>query len=125
MAKILYCFKSLQPVEVQDSRAIAKLHPDYDTQENREEMLNTPIKQLLARQAEGLQKALSESDDATKEDIAKILATLSDLQTQITNIPAPTETTIIKEVESSTPAPAPTQENTLQSGEVNEYGEII
>ncbi len=120
MAKILYCFKSLQPVEVQDSRAIAKLHPDYDTPENREKMVNTPIRQLLARQAEGLQKALSQSEDATKADIDKILLTLSDLQKQITDIPAPT--TIIKEVESSTPS---TTENTLQGGDVNEYGEVI
>ena len=112
MAKILYCFISLKPVEVQDSRAIAKLHPDYDTPENREIMINTPVRQLLARQAEGLQKALSESNAATKIDIDKILASLADLQNQITNVPAPTETT-------------PTQEGTLSDGNVNEYGEII
>jgi len=112
MAKILYCFISLQPVEVQDDRAIAKLHPDFDTPENREIMLNTPIRQLLAKQAEGLQKALGESNDATKADIDKILNTLSDLQNQITNIPAQT-------VESSTP------DSGLSSGTVNEYGEII
>jgi len=111
MAKILYCFISLQPVEVQDDRAIAKLHPDFDTPENREIMINTPTKQLLSRQAEGLQKALSENQDATKADIDKILNTISDLQNQFNNMPAQiTETT--------TP-------NTLSEGQVNEFGEVI
>jgi len=112
MGKILYCFKSLLPVQVNDVRAIAQLHPDYDTPENRKEMESTAVRQLLARQAEGLQKALGESNDATKADIDKVLITLADLQSQVNNIntQAPTE---------STTTPIST------SGEVNEYGEII
>lgn len=114
MSKILYCFKSLKPIEVQDDRAIAKLHPDYDTPENREEMLNTPVKQLLARQTEGLQKALSQNTEATKTEIQQILESLTALKEQVDALNKQDNTErVLDEVKDT---------NKIQ---VNEFGEIV
>lgn len=114
MAKDVFCFICKKPVEVQDNRAIAKLCPEHDTPENRETMVGTPVRQLLGIQDEGLQLMLQSTDDATKADIATITQAIEDLKVQIENLPKETTTT----TETSQP-------NTLQAGDVNEFGEII
>jgi hypothetical protein len=117
MAKQLFCFICKQPITVQDDRAIAKLCPEHDNDENRKAMVETPIRQLLSIQNEGLQILLKEGQETTQSDIATVLKAIADLKAQLDNLP--TETTIIKEVVSE---PAP---NTLAGGTVNEFGEII
>lgn len=47
MSKLIPCFICRKLVEVQDDKAIAKLCPDHNTQENREIMGKTPISKLL------------------------------------------------------------------------------
>ena len=117
MAKTLFCFVCKQPVTVQDDRAIAKLCPDHDNDENRKDMIETPIRQLLSIQNEGLQILLKEGQETTQVDIATILKALADLKDQVAALP--TETTIIKEVVTES---AP---DTLAGGTVNEFGVII
>lgn len=113
MAKTIFCFISKEPVEVQDDRAIAKLCPEHDTPENRKLMLETPIRQLLAIQDEGLRLLMESKQDSTQIELDSILKAIADLKAQIDALPA--ETTIVQET-----APAP-----LESGTVNEWGEII
>lgn len=114
MAKILYCFICKKPVDVNADEAIAVLCKDHKTKENKDIMANhTPIKQLHAIQDEGLRLAMENSKDATKTDLENLYKTLESIKKQIAALP--TETTIIKE-----PTPS-----TLQSGEVNEFGEVI
>jgi hypothetical protein len=118
MAKDVFCFICKKPVEVQDERAIAKLCDEHDTPQNREDMVNTPTRQLLGIQNEGLQILVESNKDATNISMDEILKAISDIKNQLDNLP--TTETIIKEVES---APAPT--NKLSSGDVNEFGEVI
>ena len=115
MAKILYCFICKKPVDVHADEAIAVLCEDHKTKENMDIMSkNTPIKQLHAIQNEGLRLAMENTKDATKEDLANLYTALESIKKQIAALP--TETTIIKE-------PAP--DTSIQSGEVNEFGEVI
>jgi hypothetical protein len=116
MSKDVYCFICKKPVEVQDDRAIAKLCDEHDTPQNREDMVNTPTRQLLGIQNEGLQILVEDNKSATNISMDEILKAISDIKNQIANLP--TETTIIKEVES-------TPSTNLNSGEVNEWGEIV
>ena len=117
MAKTLFCYVCKAPVTVQDDRAIAKLCPEHDNDANRKAMIETPIRQLLSIQNEGLQILLKEGQEATQTDMAAVIQVIADLKDQIAALP--TETTIIKEVVTE---PAP---DTLAGGTVNEFGEII
>ena len=114
MHKSIFCFICKKPVEVSDGRAIAKLCEEHDTPENRETMLNTPTRQLLGIQDEGLQILLKASQLETKTDMDDILKAISDLKARIAGLP--TEPTIIEQ-------PVPT--TNLNSGEVNDFGEVI
>ena len=115
MAKTIFCFIGKEPVEVQEDKAIAKLCPEHDTPENRELMLNTPVKQLLAFQTqalkEHLEKSLTNIETTTKTDIQLIMDMLKTLQEQVSNLPKETSTTA--------------QPTVSESGTINEYGEII
>ena len=113
MHKSIFCFICKKSVEVNDGKAIAKLCEEHDTPENREDMLNTPTRQLLGIQDEGLQLLVKNTQIETQTDMDSILKAISDLKVRIDALP--TETTIIQE-------PAPTN---MQSGEVNDWGEII
>jgi len=117
MSKTLFCYVCKTPVTVQDGRAIAKLCPEHDNDENRKTMIETPIRQLLSIQNEGLQIMLKDSQEATQADLSSVLKAIEDLKQQISELP--TETTIIKEVVAE---PA---SDTLAGGTVNEFGEII
>lgn len=116
MSKTIFCFIGKEPVEVQDEKALAKLCPEHDTPENREIMLNTPVKQLLAIQNEGLklylENSLNNVENTTKTDIQLMMTMLKTLQEQVTNLSK----------ENTTEVSQPTISNI---GTVNEYGEII
>lgn len=115
MSKTVFCYVCKKPVEVQDDRAIAKLCSEHDNDSNRQAMVNTPIKQLLSLQNDGLklyvEGSLKTVEDGTKENFQTIMNMIKALQDQIANLP--------KETEQST--------NTESLGvkTVNEYGEII
>ena len=115
MAKTLFCFVCKKAIEVKDDRAIAKLCPEHDTPENKEEMIKTPIRQLLGIQDEGLKMLVANTQEMNKADLNDLYTLIKQLQEQIANLP--TETTIVKE----TIAPAPIADKTI----VNEYGELI
>lgn len=113
MAKSLFCFIGKEQVDVQDDRAIAKLCPEHDTEENRKLMLETPIRQLLAIQDEGLRLLVEDNKDTTAIDINSINKKLEDIKAQIEALP----TEVLAPQES-----APT---IATGGQVNEWGEII
>jgi len=115
MHKTLFCFICKKATEVSDGRAIAKLCAEHDTPENRELMVNTPVRQLLGIQDEGLQLLVEANKLETNTNMDDVLKAIADIKTQIAALP--TETTIIKE-----PAPSP---EPLKGGTVNEFGEII
>ena len=77
-------------------------------------MLNTPTKQLLGIQDEGLQLLVEANKLETNTNMDEVLKAISDIKAQIAELP--TETTIIKE---------PAQDTASASGEVNEWGEVI
>lgn len=114
MAKTIFCFICKKPVKVKDDRAIAKLCPEHDNKANKETMVNTPIRQLLAIQDEGLQLMLKNNQDATKLDMNSVLTAIEDIKAQIAALP--TETTIVEK---------PVTDSTLAGNSVNEFGEII
>ena len=115
MHKTIFCFICKKSIEVNDGRAIAKLCPEHDTEENRETMVNTPTRQLLGIQDEGLQLLVEANKLETNTNMDDILKAMADIKAQIAALP--TEPTIIQE-------PTPTDTN-IQSGNVNEFGEII
>ena len=112
MAKTIFCFICKKPIDVEDSRAIAKCCPEHDNDTNRQKMLETPTRQLLGIQDEGLQLLVKENQDGNVQDLEDIHAALDALKVQIAALPT----------EATTPTPV---ENTLQGGVVNEFGEII
>ena len=114
MHKSIFCFICKKSVEVNDGKAIAKLCEEHDTPENRKTMVETPVRQLLGIQDEGLQLLVKNTQLETKTDMDDILKAIADLKTRIDGLP--TETTIIQE---------PTPTTNLNSGEVNEFGEVI
>ena len=73
MHKSIFCFICKKPVEVNDGRAIAKLCTEHDTPENRETMVNTPTRQLLGIQDEGLQLLVKNTQIETQTDMDDIL----------------------------------------------------
>lgn len=113
MHKSIFCFICKKPVEVNDGRAIAKLCPEHATEENRETMLNTPTRQLLGIQDEGLQLLVEANKLETNINMDDVLKAIADIKAQIAALP--TEPIIVEK-------PA---ENTIIGGQVNEFGEII
>ena len=114
MHKSIFCFICKKPVEVSDGRAIAKLCEEHDKPKNRKKMHETPTRQVLGIQDEGLQLLVKNTQIETQTDMDSILKAISDLKIKIDSLP--TETTIIQE-------PAP--DTSMTSGEVNEFGEVI
>ena len=114
MAKQIPCFVCGKLVEVTDERAIAKLCAEHDTTQNRDEMRNTPVHQLLRRLNDSVQQQVEQvagdvgTTNARYEEIRQELIIL---QQKINGLAA---------------APiAPVEEPVKEAMKVNEFGEII
>lgn len=114
MAKQIPCFVCGKLVEVTDERAIAKLCSDHDTTQNREEMRNTPVHQLLRR--------LNDSVQQQVEQVASDVGTTNARYEEIRQ-----ELIILQEkIDSLERAPvAPVEEPVKEAMQVNEFGEIV
>lgn len=114
MAKLIPCFICGNLVEAIEDKAIAKLCPEHDTAQNREEMRNTPVHQLLRRLNDSVQKQVDQvagevgTTNAKYEEIRQELVIL---QGKIDGL-------------ETTPAPAPVEEP-KEKIQTNEFGEIF
>jgi len=114
MAKQIPCFKCGILIEAIEDKAIAKLCPEHDTAQNREEMRNTPVHQLLRRLNDSVQKQVDQvagDVGATNAKYEEIRQELVILQGKIDGL-------------ETTPAPAPVEEP-KDTTRLNEYGELI
>jgi len=115
MAKQIPCFKCGTLIEAIEDKAIAKLCPEHDTAQNREEMRNTPVHQLLRRLNDATQKQVEQMAgdvDSTNAKYEEIRQELVILQGKIDGL-------------ETTPAPAPVVEEPKDTTRLNEYGELI
>lgn len=115
MAKLIPCFVCSKLVEAVEDKAIAKLCPEHDTAQNREEMRNTPVHQLLRRLNDATQKQVEQMASevgTTNSKYEEIRQELVILQGKLDNI-------------STTPPPPAPVEEPKGKIQTNEFGEIF
>ena len=114
MAKQIPCFVCGILVEAIEDKAIAKLCPEHDTAQNREEMRNTPVHQLLRRLNDSVQKQV----DQVAGDVGTTNAKYEEIRQELVILQGK-----IDGIE-TTPASAPVEEP-KDTTKLNEYGELI
>lgn len=114
MAKQIPCFVCNKLVEVTDERAIAKLCAEHDTTENRDEMRNTPVHQLLRRLNDSVQQQVEQVTD----DVGTTNARYEEIRQELIILQG--------KIDGLESAPiAPVEEPVKGILETNEFGEII
>lgn len=114
MAKLIPCFVCNKLVEAVGDKALMKLCPEHDTTENREEMRNATLRQILRRLNDSTQRQVeqvTENIGMTNMKYEEIRQELVILQGKIDGL-------------ETTPVPAPVEEP-KDITKLNEYGELI
>jgi len=109
------CFVCSKLVEAIEDKAIAKLCPEHDTAQNREEMRNTPVHQLLRRLNDSIQKQV----DQVTNDVGTTNAKYEEIRQELVILQGKIDSL------ETTPASAPVVEEPKDTTKLNEYGELI